>query len=540
MKKAEFALAVQLKIYVLLENSLNKPLLARVRGLLSRGALRLINRISGSAVRYIDGDERIDSYLITDINQKEIMAVAKRIGVTPISQNRRALKFEALVSLSDADKLIDNLKEFTSYGFTILLKLSAGERLYNARLASNVQLFFLRLLFGSMKIVSLTIFKPTMSNRPSRVFGPEYGVVLIPVSKRGKWWASPHSDRLAPPFHESYIAHLGEATSLEPEFPVDLVYTWVDGSDPAWIERKSAAMNPAEKLRSHATDRNRFENRNELLYSLRSAIMYAPWARNIYIITDQQKPDWLDNKLDQRIRIVDHSNLFPDNAHLPCFNSHAIESVMHRIEGLSDRFIYLNDDMLFNSPTTPGDFFSAGGQTKVFLSLSGMPLGIAKDRKIGSEWGGMNASKMLFERFGRIIDRKIKHTPVGISRKAMFELEKEFEEEFTDLRKTPFRSHTDFAPVVLYLHFGLFRGHAILADITYDYIGLGDPNSPARLKKLLGKPRKVICINDEDMKSGSLAWEKRTKIARDFFEFQYPWKAPWEETPANIGSGKTD
>lgn len=41
---------------------------------------------------------------------------------------------------------------------------------------------------------------------------------------------------------------------------------------------------------------------------------------------------------------VNHDTLFPNLSHLPSFNSNAIELQLHNIEGLSEYFIYLNDD----------------------------------------------------------------------------------------------------------------------------------------------------------------------------------------------------
>ncbi len=78
-------------------------------------------------------------------------------------------------------------------------------------------------------------------------------------------------------------------------FPVDAVYTWVNGADLAWLERKNAALAAmGMETEDAATSAARFRDRDELRYSLRSIDMYAPWIRNIYLVTDQQVPEWLD------------------------------------------------------------------------------------------------------------------------------------------------------------------------------------------------------------------------------------------------------
>jgi hypothetical protein len=89
---------------------------------------------------------------------------------------------------------------------------------------------------------------------------------------------------------------------------------------------------------------NKLREWHELLYSMRSVHMHAPWVRTIYIVTASQVPFWL-NTTHPRVRIIDHTELFPDPAtQLPAFNSLSIESVLHRIPGLSEYFLYFNND----------------------------------------------------------------------------------------------------------------------------------------------------------------------------------------------------
>ena len=80
---------------------------------------------------------------------------------------------------------------------------------------------------------------------------------------------------------------------------------------------------------------------------MRSLHQQAPWIRHIYIVTDQQVPPWLD-RTHAKVTVVDHRELFSaaEAVHfLPTFNSHVIESVIHRIPGLSEYFLSLNNDV---------------------------------------------------------------------------------------------------------------------------------------------------------------------------------------------------
>lgn len=145
---------------------------------------------------------------------------------------------------------------------------------------------------------------------------------------------------------------------------IDLVYLWVDGNDPEWQAKRDAALGNSES-KSSANCEGRYANHDELLYSLRSIEKYAPWLHRIFIVTDNQIPKWLDLN-NQKIKIIDHKEILPEES-LPCFNSSVIEHFIADIPGLSEHFIFSNDDMYLNKPTTPEDFFTQEGEPIVRL-----------------------------------------------------------------------------------------------------------------------------------------------------------------------------
>ena len=150
---------------------------------------------------------------------------------------------------------------------------------------------------------------------------------------------------------------------------IDLVYLWVDGSDPAWQAKRNAIAGGTDES-SSANCTGRYVDNDELKYSLRSVEKYAPWIRRIFIVTDDQIPKWL-NTSNPKIRIVDHREILPEVS-LPCFNSPLIEKFLHKIPGLSEHFIYANDDMFINRAVTPGDFFDADGLPVIRLNRKPM------------------------------------------------------------------------------------------------------------------------------------------------------------------------
>lgn len=145
-----------------------------------------------------------------------------------------------------------------------------------------------------------------------------------------------------------------------------MVYTWVDGDDPAWLEKKNQFLPKSNNSNSETTGTARFEDHDELKYTLRSLEKNAHWINHIYIVTDNQTPKWLDTN-NPKISIVDHKQIIP-NQYLPIFNSVVIEFYIHKIPDLSEHFIYANDDAFFGRATTPEFFFDKNQEPIVRLA----------------------------------------------------------------------------------------------------------------------------------------------------------------------------
>lgn len=139
---------------------------------------------------------------------------------------------------------------------------------------------------------------------------------------------------------------------------IDLVYLWVNGSDPKWQAKHNACIGKTE-ANSDVNCDGRYADNDELKYSLRSVDMYAPWIHRIFIVTDDQVPSWLDTS-NPKVRIVDHTEIMPSQS-LPCFNAALIEHFLWKIPGLSEHFLFANDDMFINRPVTPETFFMDDG-----------------------------------------------------------------------------------------------------------------------------------------------------------------------------------
>lgn len=143
---------------------------------------------------------------------------------------------------------------------------------------------------------------------------------------------------------------------------VDLVYTWCDAADPAWRAKKNAAAEKCGLSTDAQPNANyRFVANDELRFSMRSAERFVPWVRRVFLVIDDDitPPAWL--RLDHpRLRIVRLSEILPEQF-LPCFCSGTIEHHVARIPGLSEMFLYSNDDTLFFRPLKPSFFFADDG-----------------------------------------------------------------------------------------------------------------------------------------------------------------------------------
>lgn len=136
--------------------------------------------------------------------------------------------------------------------------------------------------------------------------------------------------------------------------PIDLVIPWLDDSDPDWIRQK--ATYTSDKYEDGKA--NRFRDWGLLPYWFRGVEKFMPWVRTIHLITCGHLPQWLNTE-HEKIHIVFHKDYIPEK-YLPVFSSHPIELNFHRIEALSEQFIYCNDDTYVMAPMQPKDFFQKG------------------------------------------------------------------------------------------------------------------------------------------------------------------------------------
>jgi len=236
---------------------------------------------------------------------------------------------------------------------------------------------------------------------------------------------------------------------------LDVAYTWVDDRSPGY----------ADEMRAHARNRhdlnpNRTRDNLELLrFSLRSLAAYAPWVGNVHLFTRRpQLPAWLDTR-HPRLRITHHDEVM-DGALLPTFNSFAIVQHLHRLPGISQRFVYFEDDMLLGAPVRPRDFMAYPRVARTSREAH------ADDSPWTASVAGAN--RLLDERFGRT-HRWVNHFPVLMDTELWAELHAQWPQALERTRASRFRSHTDVAPEFLYFHYARARGRTTEASLAASY-----------------------------------------------------------------------
>lgn len=283
-------------------------------------------------------------------------------------------------------------------------------------------------------------------------------------------------------------------------FPVDAVYTWVDGSDPAWQERQRAARGVSADGSRHALSANvsRYASREELRYSLRSLEMYAGWVRHVYLVTDAQVPPWLRTD-HPKVTVVDHREIFAaDGTGLPTFNSHAIEARLHHVPGLADHYLYLNDDVFFGRPVAPELFFVADGSTRFFRTPADLTdaAASADDRPVDA---AAKTSRDLIRRdFGQTLPWKYQHVAHPQRRDVLDDLESRYGAELDRTVRSPFRSPDDVSAAASLAHaYGFVTGRSVAGHLTYLYCDIAERRAPIKLTRLARhRDADMFCLND--------------------------------------------
>jgi hypothetical protein len=240
------------------------------------------------------------------------------------------------------------------------------------------------------------------------------------------------------------------------------------------------------------------------------------------------------------ITIVPAEEHFSDKTVLPTYNSHAVESQLHNIPGLSEHFLYSNDDMFFGRPLKASMFFSPGGVSRFIEAKTRIGLGVNDPTRSGFENAARVNRQLLFQRFGQVITRHLEHTAVPLRKSVLIEMEREFPDEFARTQASAFRSSSDISVTnSLYHYYSLMTGRAVQqerAKVLYV-----DTTTQAGLGLLPELRRRrahdFFCLNDGSFPEVPAA--ERAERVVNFLERYFPIPAPWEKVSSDMTADMT-
>ena len=292
---------------------------------------------------------------------------------------------------------------------------------------------------------------------------------------------------------------------------MDVVITYVNGNDPVW-------KRDYERFTNVPVMEKRFRDWGTLKYLLRGIQKHMPFIENVFLVVSHpsQVPSWVDP---DQLKVVLHSDFIPAEQ-LPTFNCNPIEMHLHLIEGLSEEFIYFNDDLFPVADSRPEDFYRDG---KAVLGFS-------------THWytGGMfkkicRNSDRLARRLAGLPDSfrfmRPQHACQPMLRSVCTEVYDRCQAEILQsLTRTRESSNLN---QYLYLDYAFFKGRMIPERISCRHFSVA-MTSETGIRNFIENPsRKFMCINDVRLKQKKFESMQRAILAS--YEARFPDKSRFEK-----------
>lgn len=266
---------------------------------------------------------------------------------------------------------------------------------------------------------------------------------------------------------------------------MDAVIAYVDGADPLWQQDYLATVRQPALTK-------RYRDWGTLPFLLRGIERHLPFVDRVFLVVsrESQVPVWADRS---RLQVVLHTDIIPE-AYLPTFTSTTIELFLHKIPGLSERFLYFNDDMFPVRDAVEADFFPEGCPA----------MGFSRHLWAGNLYKRQtrNADRMARSALGLrpgLFFLRPQHTcsPMlrSVSEEAFRCLEPQLLATLTPLRDA--RNVNQY----LYLDYTLLSGRGLARKISNQHVSLAATTPEKLVKAIVSPVRTMVCINDVEMPS---------------------------------------
>lgn len=293
--------------------------------------------------------------------------------------------------------------------------------------------------------------------------------------------------------------------------PVDIVIPW---------------LNPTEKwfsqYRNYCEDENpaRIRDLNTIRPTIRSIIKNLPWIRYIWLIVfnEEQIPNDWEELNNEKIKFVFHKDIIPEEF-LPNFNSVITSCFAHRIKGLSENFIWSDDDMIFMKLIPEEFFFDNDKPVHRRKDIT-----IWKDLHCNRYAEILNTTAQFIESItGKRYRANDYHMPMPISKNlAYFTFEKYKNEIMSSCENSKIRKNKNIA----------FLSSIHTLTEVYDYceykefpeihqgvIHLHDYITKYKIENLLNNNH-IVCINDSEELVKT--WKEKANWIKELFHRMFP------------------
>lgn len=329
--------------------------------------------------------------------------------------------------------------------------------------------------------------------------------------------------------------------------PIDVVVPWVNSNDKKWLAKKSKYIdhNSSNQIETSSSD-ERYRDYGTLKYLFRSIEKNAPWVRRIYLVTDNQVPEWLKLS-NKKVKVVDHCEII-EKKYLPVFNSSVIEMNVYKIKGLSEHFIYFNDDMFITKKTKPKDFFINGKPRDFRIYTSIVPKegfmhilvsdDILINRFVKGKWP-ISSYGLVSPKYGKSQLRTLMfypqlkvsgipgyldpHGPLSFNKKTFYLAKKLWPNE---LEKNNYHKFRQFDDITIWLirYLQLELGNFVTRSTSFN--GRYTIEDIEGINKDLRKGcSKTLCINDTNVND----YETKAKLIHNMLEEKFPKKSSFEK-----------
>lgn len=294
-----------------------------------------------------------------------------------------------------------------------------------------------------------------------------------------------------------------------PDFPIDLVVTYVDNTDPVWL---AAARQFNAEL-----EPRRYRSWDIFKYWFRGVEKNMPFIRTVHLVVSniEQVPNWLDQS---KVHVVLHKDIIPEKL-LPTFNSTTIEMFLCKIDGLAEHFIYSNDDMLPMNAIDPTDFFDKHGHPIYELinrthSHNTFRMQCRNSFDLAAKLSGYSKNGKHYFYIKHSMDPMLKSCCEEVWEKGGCEIER---------RVTKFREPFNYTQY-LFPDYTLMTNRASLGTYSFRYFSVHDP--AFCIEELTNGESKIVCVNDS---KGVQDFERSSRLVRDALEKRLPEKSKFEK-----------